>query len=198
MSDNSQTPPVVPAGQPTTPGQGQQEPAPQGAPGFDATQEFNKARSLFDQYVSKRMKKLASDVDETPSAPPAQAVMGGQSPQGQAINAETQWAKNVEAVFGMTLDVNDQEASLLIEGETPLEYKRNYIEALKAKKARLSQAPASGTQPPATPTTPTTAGGTGAPVGAMDRYKNEIRQPGLTKDQRLNIRTKYRKEGLEI
>ena len=202
MSDNSQTPPVAPAGQPVPPGQGSQEPAPQGVQG-DATKIFNEARSLFDQYVSKRMKKLASDVDETPPVPPAQAVMGGQSPQGQAPNAETQWARNVEAVFGLTLEPTDQEAALLIEGETPVEYKRNYIEALKAKKARISQAQAQGTPPPpaAPPPTPTTTGGRGAPVpppGLKEKYDKEIALPGLTRDQRALIRQKYRREGLDI
>jgi hypothetical protein len=194
MSDNSHTPPVAPAGQPATPGQGQPEPAPQGAP--DPNKVFNEARSLFDKYVDARLKKLANAFDETPSAPPAQAVMGGQSPQGQPPNAETQWAKNVEAVFGMTLDPSDQEASLLIEGETPVEYKRNYIEALKAKKARL-QAATPAAPPPAPSTTPTTTGGQGAPVpkpDAMERYRKAIAQPGLTKDQKLNIRDKFRRE----
>jgi hypothetical protein len=102
----------------------------------------------------------------------------------------------------MTLEPSDVEASLLLEGQSPMEYKRNYMEALRAKKARLSQAAAQPQPPaePAAPTTPTSAGG-GAPVpkpDAMEKYKAEISQPGLTKDQRLNIRNKYRKEGLQL
>lgn len=197
MSDQPTSPTGQQAGQPAAPAQGTQ--APQN-PALNEDQLvdklFSKLQSRADKYLNERVRKAFGD--ETQEKQPAQAAAN--APTSQEDDAETQWARNIEKVFNTTLEPSDPEAALVLEGQTPAEYRKNVIEALKLKKARLAQAPAQGA-PPAAPTTPTTTGGTGAPApkpDLMKKYQAEIAQPGLTKDQRLNIRVKYRREGLDI
>jgi hypothetical protein len=203
MSNQPVTPTEPQAGQPAPSAPGTQGPA-QGelseADKLVVEKIFRGSQSRIDSYLNSRLKTAREALADPTTQQPAQAapVMGGAN---QSPNAETQWAKNVEAVFGVSLDLSDPEASLLIEGQSPLEYKKAYLEAMRSKKARTGQAAAQGTQPPAPPTTPTTAGGQGRPVpppGQLEKYKAEIAQPGLTKDQKLNIRDRFRKEGLDI
>jgi hypothetical protein len=197
MSDQPQNPTGQQAGQPAAPAQGEPGTAQPGTdPAEVAFREFQSRADKYAKSVEERLKRAAAAFEEPVAPQPAQAGQPNGNPS-QASNAETQWARNVEATFGVTLDMSDPEAALLIEGQTPLEYKRAYLEAMRAKKARLSQAPApAAPTQPAPPITPTTAGG-GAPApkpDAMQRYQAEVSQPGLTKSQRLEIRRKYRDE----
>lgn len=198
MSNLPVTPTEPQAGQPDPSAQGTQGTAP--AELSEQEKAFRAAQSRFDQYVSARMKKLATAFDETPAQQSAQAAPAGQSGQASAPNALTQWAKNVEIVMGTTLEPSDPESALILQSD-PLRFQESYLEAMRAKKARIAQAASAPAAPTAPPITPTTAGGVGAPVPKpelIQKYKAEISQPGLTTAQRLNIRVKYRREGLEI
>ncbi len=202
MSAQTPTPTDPQAGQPEGQAQGQPVPA---QPAVDPVEEqFRKFQSRADGYtqsIEARLKKLQEALATPQNQQPAQAnpVMGGPNP---TPNAETQWARNAEATFGVSLEPNDIEAALLIDGQTPTEYKRAYLQALAAKKARTSQAAQAQAAPAAPAVVPTTAGGTGQATNLAQEYQQKLAD--LRKNHRGDIRLlhnlqlEYRKKGVPI
>jgi hypothetical protein len=197
MSDQPVTPTGEQAGQPATPAQGQPGTA---QPALDqAEAKFREFQSRADKYaqsVEERLKRAAAAFADTPTTSPAQGapVMGGPNP---TPNSVTQWARNVETVFGITLEPDDPESVLIVQGK-PEDFQRSYLEAIRTKKARTSTTPQ--TSAPAAPAvTPTTAGGLGSATNLEAEYAEKLKKIRRGDLKAFHtLKTEYLKKGAKI
>lgn len=131
-----------------------------------------------------------------PSAPatPSQAAPNaGSEPNPDEITAQ---AHRMMSQAGVWIEQGDPEVAQLSQ-DSPYAFLHSVELAINAKKARMTaRQQAAGPAPGAR--TPTNAGPSGPAPGLMAQYQKEVQQSNLTTDQRLQIRQKYRRLGLNI